>query len=100
MKARLLLLEEDIVCGIFKLPREEKTSVRVTVRVVLSPSGEYCAISRDIGEEYENIHRTAFVPSRFFEMVKRVVLFRNKFAVYPFVHDRFQPEPSNLSEFA
>ena len=96
------ILNNEAVIGIFYVSQPYRDAPS-TVTLVLSPCGAYCMVSAEIdksnGEnlEYENLHLTKFVPTRFGDMAKKLVTFRNKFSYIPYLDERFNTELSDVA---
>lgn len=83
-RERLILMNDDVVIGLF-------AAGSIPVLVMISSSGEYVWVSTS---DSFLMHLTKFVPSQYFDPVKRCVQFRNKFAANIFACDRFNATDS------
>jgi hypothetical protein len=83
-KERFLLLRNNACCAILKI---DEISV---VYLVLSPCGAFVHIYSH-GNVFK--HLTRFVPNKFYEIVSKVLVFRNSFCTTPFLCNRYASSP-------
>ncbi len=83
---RCCILNDGSSIGLF---RDRSRSRNKVLAVVLSAGGTYTLIKDYASEEPQRVHITKFVPEKYFDAVKYVILFRNSRSVVPYLCERF-----------
>ena len=97
-----MMQQDDCCCGLFLLPppppppqggndgnggRRGGSSCRpATLQLVMSANGEFVNVT---SADYSVLHLTRFVPGAFAAQVRRLLVFRNRFASTPVWCERF-----------